>query len=269
VSEQFDLVVVGGGLGGATLAKCVAESGARVLVLERDHEFKDRVRGEFLSPWGVAEASRLGIHGLLRDQCAHSVPWVDFYSANMLTAHRDVAATNPHQLPCLAFYHPAMQDVLIEAAANAGADVRRGVFVQEVRPGSPASVVTGNNGQRRQVRARLVVGTDGRSSSVRSSAGFKVRRDPEMMLVAGVLMEDMPAPEDTGQIIINSSLGQEAAIFPQGDGLARAYLCYQTGTHQRYQGESDLTRFVEDCVTTGVGVEKVSVFSATSDRLCS
>lgn len=214
MSEQFDLVVVGGGLGGAALAKCMAEHGARVLVLERDREFKDRVRGEFLSPWGVAEATRLGIDRLLRDQCAHPVPWVDFFSANTLTAHRDVAATNPHPLPCLAFYHPAMQDVLIEAAANAGADVRRGVSVQEVRPGSTPVVVTGNNGQRREARARLVVGADGRSSTVRSAAGFTLRRDPEMMLVAGVLMEDMSVPEDTGQIVINSSLG------PGGDHLS-------------------------------------------------
>jgi len=250
--EQFDLVVVGGGLGGAALAKCIAERGARVLLLERDRQFKDRVRGEFLCPWGVAEASRLGIDGLLREQCAQAVRWVDFFSGNVLTAHRDVAATNPYQLPCLAFYHPAMQEVLIDAAVNGGADVRRGLSVQEVRPGSPAIVVTGNNGQRQEFRARLVVGADGRSSSVRASAGFTLRRDPEMMLVAGVLMEDMPAPEDTGQIIINSSLGQLATIFPQGAGRARAYLCYQAGTRPRHQGVSDIPRFIEDCLTAGV-----------------
>lgn len=48
--EQYDLIVVGGGLGGATLAKCLAEKGARVLVLERQEEFKDRVRGELVPP---------------------------------------------------------------------------------------------------------------------------------------------------------------------------------------------------------------------------
>ena len=38
----------------------MAEKGLRVLVLERDREFRDRVRGEALLPWGVAEARQLG-----------------------------------------------------------------------------------------------------------------------------------------------------------------------------------------------------------------
>jgi len=50
MSGQFDVVVVGGGLGGATLARSMALQGARVLVLERDYQFKDRLRGEFLAP---------------------------------------------------------------------------------------------------------------------------------------------------------------------------------------------------------------------------
>ena len=37
---------VGGGLGGASLAKAMAERGYRVPVLERETRFKDRVRGE-------------------------------------------------------------------------------------------------------------------------------------------------------------------------------------------------------------------------------
>jgi flavin-dependent dehydrogenase len=43
----YDIITVGGGLGGASLAKAMAEHGARVLVLEREQQFKDRVRGEW------------------------------------------------------------------------------------------------------------------------------------------------------------------------------------------------------------------------------
>ena len=72
--ESYDLIVVGGSLGGSSLAMCMAKSGAQVLVLERAQQFKDRVRGEFMTPWGVAEAKRLGVLELLRDECAHEVP---------------------------------------------------------------------------------------------------------------------------------------------------------------------------------------------------
>ena len=58
---DVDVVTVGGGLGGSTLASALARTGRRVLVLEREHEFRDRVRGENMLPWGVAAARRLGI----------------------------------------------------------------------------------------------------------------------------------------------------------------------------------------------------------------
>jgi hypothetical protein len=48
----------------------MAENGRRVLVLEKETVFQDRVRGENLIPWGGAEAERLGCFDLLRDTCA-------------------------------------------------------------------------------------------------------------------------------------------------------------------------------------------------------
>ena len=61
MGTSYDLVTVGGGLGGATLARQMAAGGARVLVVERERHFGDRVRGEVLQPWGVGEARALGL----------------------------------------------------------------------------------------------------------------------------------------------------------------------------------------------------------------
>jgi flavin-dependent dehydrogenase len=47
----YDIVTAGGGLGGATVAAVMARAGARVLVVERETRFQDRVRGEILEPW--------------------------------------------------------------------------------------------------------------------------------------------------------------------------------------------------------------------------
>jgi menaquinone-9 beta-reductase len=47
----YDIITVGGGLGGSAIAKTMAEHGARVLVLERETQFRDRVRGEGMVPW--------------------------------------------------------------------------------------------------------------------------------------------------------------------------------------------------------------------------
>jgi 2-polyprenyl-6-methoxyphenol hydroxylase-like FAD-dependent oxidoreductase len=72
----YDIITVGGGLGGATLAKAMAEHGAQVLVLERERQFRDRVRGEVIAPWGVAEAQELGIDMLLRSSCGQDLPLI-------------------------------------------------------------------------------------------------------------------------------------------------------------------------------------------------
>jgi menaquinone-9 beta-reductase len=255
ISDQFDLIVVGGGLGGSSLAASLAKHGARVLLLERERQFKDRVRGECVFPWGVAEAIQLGVLELLRGRCAHELAWMDFYSGDVLAAHRPVAATTPQQLPCIAFYHPTMQELLIGAAENAGASVRRGVSVKEVRPGNPASVVAGDNGHHEEIRARLVVGADGRSSCARASAGFQLRRDPEDLLIAGVLLENIGAPENTGEIVFNYNLGELAILLPQGGGRARTYFCFHAGSQPRYQGTADFPRYLESFQRAGMNPE--------------
>lgn len=65
MKTEYDVITIGGGLGGAALAKVLAENGKRVLVVERETEFKDRIRGEAISSWGAAELHTLGLYEAL------------------------------------------------------------------------------------------------------------------------------------------------------------------------------------------------------------
>jgi flavin-dependent dehydrogenase len=47
---DYDIIAVGGGVGGASLAAVMAERGSKVLVVERTTKFSDRVRGETMHP---------------------------------------------------------------------------------------------------------------------------------------------------------------------------------------------------------------------------
>lgn len=251
--SDYDIITIGGGLGGAALAKAMAEKGYRVLVLERETKFRDRVRGEGLTTWGAAEARELGIYDLLVSTCGHELPWWDLYIGPMQVMHREMAATSPQGLPTLAFYHPEMQETLLAAAENAGAEVRRGTKAQNVTPGPKPSVAVESNGSHTEEHGRLIVGVDGRGSLVRKWAGFGEQRDADRLFLTGVLFDNMTnTPPDTVRLVNNLESGHAGILFPQGDGRVRSYLVTWVQEGIRLQGESDLPRYIEMCVNVGI-----------------
>lgn len=192
-NTTYDIITVGGGLGGASLAKVMAEHGARVLVLEREKEFKDRVRGEQMTSWGVGEARQLGMYDLLRQSsCGQEVRWWQTTLGGVPLERRDCVATTPQHAPQFIFYHPAMQEVLLNAAAEAGAEVCRSATVREVKPGAVPTVVVEHEGRIKELPTRLIVGADGRTSMVRKWAGF---------LAGTVSMPEFFAPENVQRIL--------------------------------------------------------------------
>ena len=255
-SNTYDLITVGGGLGGSTLAKVMAEHGARVLVLEREKQFKDRIRGEFFAPWGVAETQALGVYDLLRQTCAHEAPRFGVYTEPELGEPRDLMTTTPLQLPIFTLHHPIMQEALLHAAIDAGAEVRRGATVRDVKPGNTPTVVVEQKGRVEELRARLVVGADGRGSVVRKWAGFSTKQDPDRLVISGVLFEEMFTPQEgTIYYVINPSIGQGVPLASLGGGRVRAYLVQTKATSTRLQGATDLPRFIEESVRSGAPAE--------------
>jgi 2-polyprenyl-6-methoxyphenol hydroxylase-like FAD-dependent oxidoreductase len=234
----------------------MAEHGARVLVRERETRFKDRVRGEYMASWGVAEAQELGIATLLRGTCGQDLPYVQMQIGAVSAPRRDLRTTTPQGVATLSVYHPAMQEIVLQAAEETGAEVHRGVSVREVRRGGFPTVSVEQGGHVEEVQARLVVGADGRGSMVRKWAGFPLQQDPEQLLIAGVMLDNMPLPpDDTNYVVFNVPLGQEALLFPQGQGRVRAYFVYRTHERARLQGATDLSRFVEESIRAGAPAE--------------
>lgn len=237
-ARSCDIITVGGGIAASSLARAMAERGARVLVLEREKQFKDRVRGEAVVSWGVAEANELGICRLLKEKCAHDVPYVEAGSGL-----RDLRTTTLHQLPLLSFPHQVMQEVLLAAAENAGAEVRRGVSVEQIECGAePAVVVDGHV----RISARLVVAADGRGSAARKWAGFPICEQSNGYYMAGVLLTNVHASTETMHAIFNPELGTWTGLIPQGGGQFRAYFVYPKTTGYRLQGESMLSLFIRE-----------------------
>ncbi|HEU5097487.1 MAG TPA: FAD-dependent monooxygenase [Roseiflexaceae bacterium] len=249
---MYDLIVVGGGVGGSTLAKIMAEHGARVLVLERQPVFADRVRGEAIVPWGIVEARTLGIYEpLLHNGGQELGVWLSSPDG-VHTDLRDLFATTPQHTGCLTCYHPTMQTILLDLAARAGAEVRRGVTVVNLRPGEPAAVYVQERDWVVELTARLVVGADGRASRMRQWGGFDIRHDQERLAIASVLQHGLPLREDAVHEVEQPSIGQTVLIFPIGQQRFRTYLMYRKrGGRRGLTGHSQIAAFIQTCIQTG------------------
>jgi 2-polyprenyl-6-methoxyphenol hydroxylase-like FAD-dependent oxidoreductase len=246
---SYDLIVVGGGIAGSALATVMARAGRRVLVLERAEAFEDRVRGEWIAPWGVAEVRRLGLYELLVGAGGHHLTRHVSYDESLDPAVAE-AATLPlgifkEGVPgplCLG--HPRHCQTLIEAAAQAGAGVRRGVNVTRVEAGAAPAVAFEHGGQAREARGRLIVGADGRTSQVREAAGIALHQDPPHHWFAGLLVEGADDWPDDLQAI--GTEGDFAFLaFPQGGGRVRVYGGYALSETGRFKGPDGARRFLD------------------------
>ncbi len=258
----YDLIVVGGGLGGASLAAGIAAAGGRVLVVERETRFRDRVRGEQMHPWGVTTARALGVYEPILAACGQQTRWWSLYVGGTRFANRDLAATTPHGVGSFNFAHPAMQETLLAGAAAAGATVWRGATVVDVTPGDPPRVDVDRDGERVVLEARIVVGADGRDSRVRAWAGFTTRRDPDHLVTAGVLLAGVAAPADATHLLVGPA--GASLLAPLRNGRARVYVVRTTaGGPRPLSGAERIGTFVECCRNIGVPAEWLA--NATPD----
>jgi 2-polyprenyl-6-methoxyphenol hydroxylase-like FAD-dependent oxidoreductase len=126
-----DVVIVGGGIGGASLALALAANGLGVTVIESTVEYPDRVRGECLMPWGVNEARRLGAEDVLLKAGARVSPlFVEYAEGVGRTAEIHLDEMVPGVPGALAIRHPDACQALVSAAAEAGATVVRGAGIR-------------------------------------------------------------------------------------------------------------------------------------------
>jgi 2-polyprenyl-6-methoxyphenol hydroxylase-like FAD-dependent oxidoreductase len=246
---NYEIIVVGGGLGGAAVATVMARAGARVLVVERETRFQDRIRGEFMEPWGVAETRRLGLGDAI-GPAGHELPFLDMRLMGMVL-RRDAVATTRHKAPNFAIYHPTLQEIVLGEAAKAGAEVRRGAIVRRVTAGDPPEVEVEWRGRTDSLHSRLVVAADGRSSNARTWCGFETRSEPDRYYIAGLMLEDVKAPANAGLIGFNPTLGQTGYLFPQGGNRARGYAVYPVTADFRLQGATMVPRFIDESIRGG------------------
>ncbi|MGH2562284.1 MAG: FAD-dependent oxidoreductase [Thermomicrobiales bacterium] len=242
---NVDVAIVGGGVGGSTLAAVLAEAGLGVVVVEREPVFRDKVRGEGIHPWGYREAKRLGLDPPLATANAVELPIWQTYTNRQANEPSHWADDPENGLPEVTVFHPALQDALLGHASTRGATVIRPARVTALGHGSTPEITVASDQGDQTIRARLVVGADGRTSGVRRWIGARAEEDPIHHHFAGGLLGGTTLPE--GKTHAANFDGGRMFIFPQGNGQARAYVLGMAERLAALRGAKNRTAFVDFC----------------------
>lgn len=240
-SARDDVAIVGGGIAGGALALLLARAGLAVTVLEQSTTFRDKVRGETMPPWGYAELIAAGLVDVMVKAdgalATHYVPYGDTLTADVAeVAAMDASVLLPGVPGSLNLSHPLACQLLLDSAEAAGARVVRGIRQVQVTAGQSPSVTYQLGGRDETVAARLLVGADGRSSTVRRQIGIELATTGARTFGAGVLVEGLH-----GWPAGRNSLGTwgdvHFLVFPRTDGRARIYLMFDKADPSRFAGE--------------------------------
>jgi 2-polyprenyl-6-methoxyphenol hydroxylase-like FAD-dependent oxidoreductase len=247
--QTYDLIIVGGGIGGSALATVMAEGGRSVLLLEQSDVYQDRVRGEWIAPWGVAEVLRLGLYDRLMAAGGHHITKHVTYDETRTPAE---AEATPLPLNFfkegvsgpLCLGHPLHCQTLFDAAKAVGVTALRGVQVKAVAAGDQSSVTYEHDGATHEARGRMLIGADGRTSQIREAVGVPLEQDKPHHWFAGLLVEDVQDWDPEVQAIgTEGDFGFLA--FPQGSGKVRIYGGYALDQAQRFKGPDGPRKFLD------------------------
>lgn len=169
-NRSYDAIVVGARCAGSPTAMLLARKGYRLLLVDRAAFPSDTISTHVVHPLAVARLSRWGLLERLK---ATGCPPIDTYTYDFGPFTIEGAPGTPDFPLAYCPRRTVLDKILLDAAAEAGAEVRESFIVHEVLIDDGRVIGirgAGKNGQRVDEHARIVIGADGRNSIVADTA---------------------------------------------------------------------------------------------------
>jgi flavin-dependent dehydrogenase len=174
MAERFDVIVVGARCAGSPLAALLARNGMRVAVVERATFPCDTLSTHIFQAHAMAFLDRLGVTERIRATGACFMDRIDVRAADL--AYTVPIAQRPGDVGGITSVRRLLLDpILAEAAVEAGAELRMGTKVTGLvgDRGRVTGVRVVHNDSERALEAPLVVGADGRNSTIAALVGAR------------------------------------------------------------------------------------------------
>ena len=189
--EKVDVAIIGGGPGGATLANILASRGVSTVLVERQKDFSKEFRGEGLMPSGNEVLKQIGFN--LDDVDYRKVEEMNLFYKGELEANPEIDFLKRGELRWVS--QPQLLEKLIEKASRFDNFIfYRGYKAQDLiyNEDRVDGVLIANGNHEVSIKAKVVIGFDGRTSMVRRKLNFEVK---EYKLQPDVLWFKIPYPE--------------------------------------------------------------------------
>ena len=214
--RDYDIIVVGARCAGSPTAMLLARKGYRVLLVDRAKFPSDTISTHLIHPPGVAALRRWG---LLEPLIATGCPPVDTYAFDFGVFELIGAPGTDDEPLAYAPRRTVLDKLLVDAAAEAGAEVREGFTVDEVLvDGGRVTGIRGRGEDGRSVTetARVVVGADGLQSIVaRTVEPEQYHEKPRLLAGYYTYWSDLPV-DGRFQTWVLPNRGM--AAWPTNDG---------------------------------------------------
>ena len=235
MKTEYDAIVVGARCAGSPTAMLLARKGYRVLVVDRATFPSDTLSTHMIHGPGVAALRRWG---LLDQVAATGCPPIDTYSFDFgpftiaghpRTADGIATAYSPRRT--------VLDKILVDAAAQAGAEVREAFTVDDIVVED--GIVVGIRGHAPGggtvlERARVVIGADGRNSHVARVVEPEHYHDKPMLQLSYYTYWS-GLPVDGFEIVIRPDRGWGA--MPTNDGLTLLVVGWPYGESSAYKAD--------------------------------
>lgn len=251
---ESEVVIVGGGIAGCTLAIRLAKAGVAVTVLEREPIYRDIVRGEAMLPWGFGEAVELGVaETILQTEgvsvMTKMVPYDEGVRIEQAQRRsRDLSAVVPKAPGVVGVGHPELRESLATAAVRAGAAVVRGVRRTLVQAGATPSVSYETDDGTQTVTCRLIVGADGKMSAARSTLGMPLFTTQARVRLSGMLVDDGGA-WDRAETAISVDGRNQYIVIPRANNRLRLYVGRRVDDPEPIRGANAVPQFLKSFQT--------------------
>ncbi|PPS39980.1 FAD-dependent oxidoreductase [Chroococcidiopsis sp. TS-821] len=184
------VIIVGAGPAGATLALLLVKRGIRVTLIEAARNFRRTFRGEGLMPSGLDALAQMELLPII-ERIPHQPLDAWEIIINKRSLFRVDEPIEPNGQPCTLVSQPALLEALMDAASNyPHFEFVQGTAVQDLLWNQRVSGVKLSDG--RSFDADLVIGTDGRNSIVRQRANLALEQQSHSFDILWFKLADSP-----------------------------------------------------------------------------